>query len=470
MTSAEHTGGAAPAIRGGRPDVEHKLLSLCDDVVARALRRGASGCEAFAEHATQTSASVEQNELKGASAAEHEAVGIRVLVAKPEGDACGFAYVNHLGADNLDAAIDDALAIARASGGDPANGLVRPRPAKLIPGLWDDAIATLSPESVVEETARLLERARARDRRVSVDNASFSASTGVNAIVSSAGIRLASSESAASWGISGMAVDRDAVTGFDSLYDATRRHADIDVDALADRFTDRILALLAPRAGRSYRGKALFSPEAFEEVFLEAVFEAIDGDAVLKGKSRLKDKLGKRVARSGFMLVDDGTVPGAVGSACFDREGLPHRRTVIIGDGVLHAFLYDGKAARRAGRQPTGHAGGPARQLPSIGTTNVAVGAGDASTADLLSELRDGLYVGRFSGEVDPVSGDFSGVAKASFLVKNGKKAWPVKETLIAGNVFDGLERLVAWGKERQRHVTTLCPEVLVDGIEVTAG
>ncbi len=446
-------------------EVERRLRELCDDVVRRAQKRGATGCEAFAERVTQTSANVEQSELKGASTAEHEAVGIRVLV----GDRSGFAYVNRLADEAIDDAIGDALAIAHASPGDAANGMVEPRPGRPVQGLWDDDVAALTAEDVVESTVALLDEARGVDARVSVDNAELASSSSVYAVVSSAGVSAAASEAAATYGLFGMAVDGDEVGSFDHLYDGVRTAGEIDVGDVSRRFADRVLALLHPREGITYKGKVLFSPDAFEEVFLDTLFDAVDGDTVFKGKSRLKDKLGKRIASPGFLLVDDGTVPGGLGSASFDREGLPHRRTVLVGDGVLHTFLYDGKAARRAGRRPTGHAQGSARSLPSIGTTNVRVAGGTAGDDDLFRELKNGLYVGRFSGNVDAVSGDFSGVAKGSFLVENGKKTAPVKETLIAGNVFDCFEKLVAWGEKPHKNMATLCPLVLVDGVDVTA-
>lgn len=451
-------------------DVERRLLDLCDDIVNRARFAGADASEAYAERATLTSASVEQNELKGASFAEHEAVGIRVFVNSPDGTRSGFSYVNHLGDDSIDDAIADAIAIAKASPGDAANGLVTPLPGKVVKGLWDDGIAALQPDDIVDGTVKLLDLARAVDKRVSVDNASFSATTGVNAIVSSAGVRAASSEAAATWGLFGMAVDGDEVGSFDHVFDAARTRAEVDVPKSARDYAQRVLSLLDPVDGRTYKGRVLFSSEAFEEIFLEALFESIDGDTVHKGKSRLKDKLGKRIAVPGFTLVDDGTIPGALGSASFDREGLPHRRTVVIGDGKLHTFFYDGKAARRANRRPTGHAQGSARSLPGIGTTNIKVGAGTATDDELLRELGDGLYVGRFSGNVDAVSGDFSGVAKGSFLVERGKKTAPVKETLIAGNIFTGFEKIVAWGRTLHKNMATQCPHVLIDAIDVTAG
>ena len=81
-----------------------------------------------------------------------------------------------------------------------------------------------------------------------------------------------------------------------------------------------------------------------------------------------------------------------------------------------------------------------------------------------------GLHVTRFSGNVDDVSGDFSGVAKGSFLVRRGKQLGPVKETLVAGNVFDLLPRIIGMGQTLHRNMATVSPAVLVDGVTVTIG
>ena len=95
---------------------------------------------------------------------------------------------------------------------------------------------------------------------------------------------------------------------------------------------------------------------------------------------------------------------------------------------------------------------------------------GDRSDVELLADLGNGLLVNRFSGNVDEVSGDFSGVAKGSFLVKNGKKIAAVQETMIAGNVYELFNRILARGSTLHRNMTTECPYVLVDGLTVTAG
>ena len=405
-----------------RPTVvlaEMDLLDVCEVVVKRAGQKGASQAECYGEHLTATSVSLEQNELKGASVAEHEAFGIRVFVGGAGQRRMGFAYVNRKDGASLDEAIDDALAIARASPADEANELVDPLPIRPIGGLRDPRVACMSTQDAVHLAQQLLESARRTDPRVSIDSGSVSSSHGQTAIATSRGIRAVDVDAAVTWGLFGMAVDPKSgeVGSFDHVYDAARSFDDIKVDVAGARFARQVLGLLKPRKGQSFSGPALFSPDAFEEIFLGALVGAIDGDTVLKGKSRLGDKLGERIASPGFSVVDDGTLAGGLGSAPFDREGLPHRRTVLVGDGILHHFLYDGKTARRAKKRPTGHAQGAARSIPGIGTTNIRVGPGDRSDDELLRDLGQGLLIGRFSGNVDEVSGDFSGVAKGSFLV-----------------------------------------------------
>lgn len=450
--------------------IEARLLNLGDDLLARARRGGAAEAEVFAESVTQVSANVEQNVLKGASASEHEAVGLRVFVEKQGGLAVGFAYVNRLDGPSLDEAVADAIAIARASPADPANGLAPPTPTRVVPGLFDPRVATLGADDVTRSAKRLLDLACKRDKRISIDNGSFGTTAGVSALRSSTGVAVAGAESAVSWGLFGMAVDGADVGSFDSDYDAVRSLDDVNIEASADRFCERVLSYLGPRTGKNKKGAVLFSSEAFEEIYLDALLSSVDGDTVLRGKSRLKEKLGERVAAPGFTVIDDGTLPGGLGSSAFDREGRAHRRTPLVGDGVLHSFLYDVKTARRANRRPTGHAQGSARNLPGIGTTNITVARGALSEDALLRELGEGLYVGRFSGNVDAVSGDFSGVAKGSFWVSRGQKRYPVKETLIAGNAFDGMLHIAGVGDTHHKNMSTLCPWVLVDGIDVTVG
>ncbi|MFZ9887212.1 MAG: TldD/PmbA family protein [Myxococcota bacterium] len=446
-------------------DHASRLLALCDDVVRRGKELGATDVEVCAEYVHQTSVNLEQNDIKGGEVDEHHGLGIRVLLE----DRLGFAYVNRLESEAIDDALQDALAIARGTKGDPANALPHPRALSAVDGLWDDAIANLPADEAVSLAGELLHAALQVDPRVSVDSGSFTASAAHGAIVSSKGVRAAGSETSVVCGLFGMAVDGDEVGSFDQVFEGARRLTAISPATLGRRFGEQVLRLLRPVPGSSYKGKVLFGTETFEEIFVGTLLAAADGDEVFKGRSRLKDKLGHRIASGRLTLTDEGTIPGAIGSAGFDREGMPHRPTVLLDEGVLRNFLYDAKSAHRAGVEPTGHATGDARSMPSIGTTNLRLSPGTTPESLLLEQLRDGLFVGRFSGSVDSVSGDFSGVAKGSFVVRDGKLGPAVQETLIAGNVFELLERIVAVGDTTHRNFSYEGPWVLVDGVDVSA-
>lgn len=451
------------------------LLNFCTDVLDAAKRAGADHAEIYAEHMGTTDVTIEQNALKGASVGEHTTLGLRLYIARPTGNgsvghSMGFASVNRFDEETVGTAIEDAIAIARASQPDESMLPASPRPFHAVNDLWDPAIVEMNSDDVVRYAAALLDAARADDGRISVDTGGFATSFGHTAIATSTGIYAMQSDAAAHASLFGMAIDGEDVSSFDYISERLLRRDQIDVAAFGKRFSSRLLPLLGAQDGISYKGLVLFAPEAFEEIFLDVLLSSVDGSRVYKGKSKLKDKHNQHVANPLFSLRDDGTLHGAVGSSLFDREGLPHSPIDIVENGVLKNFLFDSKSARRMNTQSTGHASGGASSLPSVGTTNLRAAVGTSSESSLLAALGRGIYVGRFSGNVDAVSGEFSGVAKCSFLVENGVKQHAIQETLVAGNVFDLLPNLVGVGDTLHHNDATALPWMLVDGVTVTAG
>jgi PmbA protein len=93
-----------------------------------------------------------------------------------------------------------------------------------------------------------------------------------------------------------------------------------------------------------------------------------------------------------------------------------------------------------------------------------------SSVDKLVSEIDKGIIISRFSGNVDPVNGDFSGVVKGGRLVMNGTIKHPVKEVMVAGNVFDALLRLNGISRERKVIYDSILPYMRFDGISFTTG
>lgn len=446
---------------------EKALLERCAELCGRAADAGADAAEAFGSHGETVAVSFEKNDLKLAQVDEGRSFGLRVLV---DGK-LGFASTNQGDPESLAQAAREAVGLARLSVPDPHHCLPAPRALPDGPSLVHPAVLALGVDDAVERGRDLLQRTLAVDPRISIDTAGFSVNRGARAVHSSLGVSGAESDAAIGLNLFGMAVDGDDVGGFDYWGDTVRDPARLEpaIDETVRHFTGCALGNLGARAAESYTGPVLFSPQAFLSVFVGPLIGAASGLAVQRGRSALAGRLGERIAAEALTIRDDPSDPELAGASRFDREGQPASPFSIVERGVLRGYLYNAYAAHVDGCESTGHAAGGARSLPGLSPHAPVVSPGDA--ADLMRTLDRGLYLQRFSGTVDPASGDFSGVAKSARWIDRGAPDRPLKETLIAGNIFELLPRITALAATPER-VTgrARVPAAIVDGVSVTAG
>jgi PmbA protein len=449
---------------------EEPLLARTDACCELAAKGGADAAEAYAQRVETVAIHLEKNDLKLTQVDEGTSLGLRVLRERRQ----GFSSTNQSDPAALERTVADALTLAKISPPDEHNGLPEARDGVPSPRLVDAALATMSVSEAVERGAEFLRRACQRDPRISIDKAFFSVQRETRAVRTSAGVRAAESDAAATVMLFGMAIDGDDVGGFDYWADTVRdvRQLDAAMDESVERFAKSVLGNLSAERAESYRGPVLFAPAAFLEVFIDPLLAAASAIAVQRGRSALKDKLGERIASPTLCVADDPTDPALHGATGFDREGQPAGRFPIVEAGVLAGFLYNGYAARVDGRESTGHAAGGARNVPGLGPHAVVVAPGaDGDAAALRRAFGRGLYLQRFSGSVDPASGDFSGVAKSARWIEDGSSVRSLKETLISGNAFELLGRIVALSSENPRVMgASRAPFAIVDGVSVTAG
>jgi PmbA protein len=111
--------------------------------------------------------------------------------------------------------------------------------------------------------------------------------------------------------------------------------------------------------------------------FLGIISSTLNGEAVIKGRSLFKDRVGEQVADPLFTLVDDPTNPLAYTATELDGEGLAARRNVLIDGGVLQQFVHNSYSARRAGTTSTGNAvRGGFKGTPGVGCLALQVQPG----------------------------------------------------------------------------------------------
>jgi len=442
---------------------EAQLLERCRDAVDLALRHGADQAEAYGQSIDSINSTIEKNDLQISKSQFETSIGIRAFVGRQ----VGFASTNDL--VQLEGACRDAVGLANASPEDPHNVLPEAQDAQPVDGLFDPSAASFQAADAVRQTADMLELAERIDRRVILNDAWFDAGTSTVALANSLGLSVEERRCLFTYGALATARDGDLVSSFDFQFDATRQVDRIDIEPPIRRVCESALASLGAEPGVSFKGPVVLSPMAASEILIGTLLFQINARNGLRGRSRWKDAIGKAVASSAITLVDDGRLPGGIATASFDREGVPHRELTLIRDGVLQSFLHNAYSASAAGSRNTAHATGSSRSVPGIGPTNLTLLPGKAPFEDLISEIDQGLLVRRFSGNADPISGDFSGAVKAAHLIERGKLTRAVTGTLIAGNLFEVLKTIPVLSSETERVFNLTLPYVRLEDVSVTA-
>jgi PmbA protein len=197
-----------------------------------------------------------------------------------------------------------------------------------------------------------------------------------------------------------------------------------------------------------------------QEILLGTALYHISGRSVMDGKSLWDKSIGEQVMSPLFTLRDDPHDAQFSGASGFDSDGIPTRAMTLVDQGVLKLHLHDVYSAKKMGAKSNGTAGGPFA---------MSVAAGDKPLSALTSARKELLMVDRFSGNSDPIKGDFSGVAKSSRLFMDGKDISSVTETMIAGNFFEMAKSILAVSdKAELKSGSFMSPYILVDGVSVS--
>jgi TldD protein len=182
----------------------------------------------------------------------------------------------------------------------------------------------------------------------------------------------------------------------------------------------------------------------------EAVGHGLEGDFNRKKSSAFAGLMGQRVAAPGVTVLDDGTLPDRRGSITVDDEGTPGARNVLIEDGILVGYMQDRQNARLMGVAPTGNGRRQSFAHPPMPRmTNTYMLGGDARPAEILADLKDGIYaVGFGGGQVDITSGKFVFSCTEAYRVKNGKVGRPVRGATLIGDGATALQQIRAVGDD----------------------
>ncbi|MBX3469047.1 MAG: TldD/PmbA family protein [Planctomycetes bacterium] len=304
-------------------------------------------------------------------------------------------------------------------------------------GGHDEATAALGVADLVAYGRQVVDPLRARFPGVVFDVV-IRRAAGRTELVNSAGARVAHRRTVFSVGVeANRTQDQDVLMDYTSV--AAPARAAVDPAEVVAPLLQRLAWAERTVAFQPGRLPVLFTPPG-SLVLWGPLLEALSGKTVMLGTSPLREKVGQRVLDPRVHLTDDGLLPGALGSAPFDDEGVPRRRTPLVEAGVLRGFVHDLETAQATGQAPTGNGErGGVMGRPGPGFSNIVAREGEAPWADLLKGVRRGLLVQSVigMGQGNTLPGTFSNPIDVAYAIEDGQVTGRVKDVSIAGNVYD---------------------------------
>jgi PmbA protein len=367
--------------------------------------------------------------------------------------------------------VDEAVSLSRITAPDELSGLPDASElAKVVPSLdlEDPTGHDLSPEDKIELARRCEAAALAADPRITnSEGGDFADRRAHYAYAASHGFAGEYSTSSFSLSVSPVASENGHMQR-DGWYHVTRKRALLDApEAIGKIAAQRALRRLGARQVKTCEVPVIFDPDMAASL-VRHIAGAVSGPSLYRSASFLLGKLGQQIAAPGVTIVDDGSMPGGLGSRPFDGEGLSVRRTVVVDKGVLTSYLLDTYSGRKLGMASTHHGARDGAGV-TVGTTNLYLDRGASDPKALIGSVKQGLYVTELIGfGVNGVTGDYSRGA-VGLWIDNGELTYPVEEITIAGNLLEMFRAIEGVGNDLVFRDRTAAPTVLI-GKMVVAG
>ena len=434
------------------------LLSRAAQLIDLAKAAGADQADAVVVRSRSRSVTVRLGKVEGTEASESDDFSLRVFVGNR------VASVSANPGFDMKTLADRAVAMAKVSPEDPYVRLANEKNlARVYPDL-DLFDAADVPTDDLREAALEMEQAALDVDGVS-NSSGAGASAGMGGLVLVTSHGFSGSYMATRFGRS-VSVIAGEGTKMERDYDFDSRLFFADLDdpkVIGRRAGERVVKRLEPRQMPTAKDLTVVFDPRIARGFVGHIAGAINGGAVARKTSFLKDKMDQQVLKPGLSITDDPLIVRGSSSRPFDGEGISGERLVMIEDGVLKHWFLSTSTGRELGLETNGRG---VRGGTSVGAapTNLALEPGDMSPEELIASVGTGFYVTELIGQgVNMVTGEYSRGA-TGFWIENGKLAYPVSEVTIASNLKDMFMRLTP-ANDIDRKFGIASPTIAIEGM-----
>jgi PmbA protein len=450
-------------------DQRKKFEEISDKIISRMPRHGHIGglqYEIYYQEKEQLTIVAEGGAVEDFLFSSPFGVGFRVICD----GGMGYSFSTHPDDDAIEQMVADAITSARNTTPDEYYAFAASYECPYTgDGLFDDSIRKIPTAEKIERAKQVESGALAVDPRVRrVRSAQYGEVTAFFALKNSNGVDESYRKSSVFAQAVAMAEEGDQrEMGWDG--DFSLQYDGLDPALVGRRAGEMAVSMLGGKKAPTGRFTALLTPQVAVEL-LEVLSQSLLGENVIKGKSMLDGKEGRKIFSPEIHIIDDGLLPGGLGTAPVDGEGIPHRWVELVREGVLLGFLYDVVHARRRGCESTGSSVRDGVMAPpASGICNLFIERGKETPDALLAKAGKGIIITELLGihTANPITGEFS-VGASGFVFEEGMRKHPITGAAVAGDLIALFSRVVAVGSDLRFFGNVGSPSLLISEIEMS--
>jgi TldD protein len=401
--------------------------------LARALGSGGDFADLYFEERIDRSLGLEDGAVNRARVGRSLGVGVRVV----RGDQTGYAYTEDLSRERVCEAAATAALIA--------SGAPDERPRSFAVGCAPSHYRARVPwhEVPVQRIMPLLlslnERTFAHDPRITKVRIGCEHSSRRVLVVESSGRVRADVQPMVSLSAGCTAEDgrmRESNSWSMASREGFEFFSEERLERIARAAAERTLFLFEATPAPAGEFPVVLAAGSAGILLHEAIGHGMEADFNRKGLSVYSDRMGAEIAPPEVTIVDDATHPSARGSLNVDDEGSEGARTVLVEGGRLRSYMHDRISARHYAVEPTGNGRRQSfRHAPLPRMRNTYMLPGPRDPEEIVRSVPFGIYAQTFTnGQVRIGAGDFTFYIKTGYLIENGRRTRPIKDTNIIGN------------------------------------
>ena len=436
--------------------------TLLAQLLDAAKSAGADGADVMLARGQSTDVTLRLGKVEASERSEEFDVGLRVFV----GQRTASVSTSQLDTKTINELATRAVAMAKLAPADPYARLATAEEiAKKIPDL--DMFDPAMPDaSALQDRAAAAEDAANSNKTIkTVDHAS--AGHGIVDVLIGTSAGFLAGYQRSSHGISAVVIaEREGHMERDYDYSAAVYGSDLEsAETVGKNAARRAVERLGASKPQTGSFPVVYDRRVAASL-VGTMAGAINGAAIARGTSFLKDSLGKQVTRANLNFIDDPLRPRGMGSRLFDAEGLAVSKRKMIDNGVLTGWFLDLASASKLGMTPTGNARRGVGSAPSPGTSNFFIENGTLSRDAMIADIEEGFLVTEMIGStVDMITGDYSRGA-GGFWISKGKISHPISEATIASNLKDMFMQITA-ADDIDLRDSTASPSLRIDQMMV---